>query len=233
MIFGEINDLINDKELKKGGFFMENSKIYDVDLELLDLPRKNGKLLTEEDLKDEFLSENFHLEKGADELNGSNCWVISGAHTDSGKPHLACDPHLMKLVSPKWHFSFLKWKDNFVMGATIPGMIFYSYARSKNNAYGCTAMNADTQDVFIEQIRDGKYFFEGEWYELLEKTEEIWVRFESKPRKYVSRLTRNGFLLEPVQKQAAKLNSAFHPKFSFPFAFYSIRYSYQHPVSYS
>lgn len=85
----------------------------------------------------------------------------------------------MKLVSPKWYFSYLKWDDNFIMGATIPGMIFYSYQRNKNNAYGCTAMNADTQDVFIEKIKDGNYFYEGEWYELIEKTEEIKVRFES------------------------------------------------------
>jgi len=27
---------------------------------------------------------------------GSNCWAFSGNHTESGKPLLACDPHLMK-----------------------------------------------------------------------------------------------------------------------------------------
>lgn len=27
---------------------------------------------------------------------GSNCWVISGNHTESGKPILSCDPHLVK-----------------------------------------------------------------------------------------------------------------------------------------
>jgi acyl-homoserine lactone acylase PvdQ len=29
-------------------------------------------------------------------LGGSNCWVISGKHTKSGKPILSADPHLIK-----------------------------------------------------------------------------------------------------------------------------------------
>jgi acyl-homoserine lactone acylase PvdQ len=27
---------------------------------------------------------------------GSNCWVVSGEHSKSGKPILSCDPHLNK-----------------------------------------------------------------------------------------------------------------------------------------
>jgi len=27
---------------------------------------------------------------------GSSCWSVAGQHSASGKPYLACDPHLMK-----------------------------------------------------------------------------------------------------------------------------------------
>lgn len=62
-----------------------------------------------------------------------------------------CDPHLMKLATPKWHFTYLRYEDTkFLAGAAVPGMFINSYARADIGAYGTTAMNADVSDVFVE-----------------------------------------------------------------------------------
>ena len=42
---------------------------------------------------------------------GSNCWVIHGDYTESGKPLLACDPHLMNVVQSMWYGVRIAWKD--------------------------------------------------------------------------------------------------------------------------
>jgi hypothetical protein len=56
----------------------------------------------------------------------------------------------MRMVTPKWHFTYLKYKDNYVAGAAVPGMFINSYAKAKIGAYGTTAMNADVSDIFVE-----------------------------------------------------------------------------------
>ena len=57
---------------------------------------------------------------------------------------LTCDPHLFKFANNQWYFMHLKWKDNYILGAVIPGMLHFTYARSKTISYGMTSMNADS-----------------------------------------------------------------------------------------
>ena len=42
---------------------------------------------------------------------GSNCWVVHGNHTESGKPLLACDPHVTKTMSNLFYSARLTWED--------------------------------------------------------------------------------------------------------------------------
>ena len=84
---------------------------------------------------------------------GSNCWAVSGRHTESGKPLLACDPHLMKLMQAKWYMISLQWgEDNYVVGGSHIGMPQMSYGRSRYIAWGPTAINPDISDLFIEKV---------------------------------------------------------------------------------
>jgi acyl-homoserine lactone acylase PvdQ len=39
-----------------------------------------------------------------------------------------------------------------------------------------TSMNADSVDIYVEWIKDGKYYYEGEWFPLREEVEEFYVR---------------------------------------------------------
>lgn len=140
----------------------------------------------------------------------SNCWAVAGKHTESGKPILTCDPHLFKFTSVQWYFMHNKWEDNYQIGGVIPGMLHFSYSRTKANAYGITSMNADSIDIYVEQVKDGKYLFEGEWYPLKEKKEKFLVRgFGWREHTYY--YTHNGVLMEPQQGEAKKAHIFFDP----------------------
>jgi len=88
----------------------------------------------------------------------SNCWAVHGNYTESGKPLLACDPHITKSMFNLWESVHLEWKEGadkkpaFMAGASFVGTPAFSYARTEYAAFGCTAINPDTIDVFSETI---------------------------------------------------------------------------------
>ncbi len=53
---------------------------------------------------------------------GSNNWVISGAHTASGKPLLSNDMHLLLELPNVWYEAHLSAGDFDVAGVTLPGV---------------------------------------------------------------------------------------------------------------
>src|SRR5262249_8793623 len=81
---------------------------------------------------------------------GSNNWVLSGAHTGSGKPLLANDTHL-ELSSPSiWyevHLSASGWN---VKGFTLPGSPLVIIGHNERLAWGFTNSGADVQDLYVE-----------------------------------------------------------------------------------
>ncbi|GHF94131.1 penicillin acylase [Deinococcus piscis] len=80
---------------------------------------------------------------------GSNNWVVSGAHTASGKPLLADDPHL-KLQSPMlWYLAEVQGEELHAIGATIPGLPAVVIGRNERVAWGVTNHDPDVQDLFI------------------------------------------------------------------------------------
>lgn len=90
----------------------------------------------------------------------------------------------------------LQWGDDneFVMGGSHVGLPLFSYARTKYMAWGATAINPDVSDLFIEKIKDNKYFYENEWHPLKKVKEVIKVRFsEDVVMEY--NFTRNGVVL--------------------------------------
>ena len=83
---------------------------------------------------------------------GSNAWVLSGEHTESGKPLLANDPHLRLEVPSVWYLAHISTPDLEVVGATLPGLPFPLLGRTRNLAWGFTNTGPDVQDLFIERI---------------------------------------------------------------------------------
>ncbi|HET9957187.1 MAG TPA: penicillin acylase family protein [Polyangiaceae bacterium] len=83
---------------------------------------------------------------------GSNAWVVDGLHTQSGKPLLASDPHLMLSAPAVWYLARLESPEVEVAGATIPGLPTVVLGHNGHVAWGYTNTRPDTQDLFIERL---------------------------------------------------------------------------------
>ena len=85
-------------------------------------------------------------------LPGSNNWVVSGAHTVSGKPLLANDMHLPHRVPGVWYELQLHAGGFNVEGFSLPGMPFITVGHNQRIAWGFTNLNPDVQDLFVENF---------------------------------------------------------------------------------
>lgn len=81
---------------------------------------------------------------------GSNNWVVSGAHTATGKPLLANDTHLELTVPPIWYEIHLTAPSWNVKGFTLPGAPLVIIGHNDQIAWGFTNNGADVQDLYIE-----------------------------------------------------------------------------------
>jgi penicillin amidase len=131
---------------------------------------------------------------GRGEGIGSNDWVISGDHTDSGMPLLANDPHLGIQMPSIWYEIGLHLPERDVVGfsfAGVPGVII---GHNNHIAWGVTNVGPDVQDLFIEKINPAnpnQYEFEGEWQDM-EMIEEV-IKVNGGEDVVLSvRLTRHG-----------------------------------------
>ncbi len=98
---------------------------------------------------------------------GSNNWVVSGAHTVSGKPLLSNDMHLMQQMPSLWYEAQLEVAPPApgsnpatfdVAGFTLPGLPFVLVGHNQRIAWGATNLGADVEDLFIETFNaQGEY----------------------------------------------------------------------------
>ncbi len=92
---------------------------------------------------------------GAD---GSNCWVIDGAHTASGFPLVVGDPHLSLSVPAQWFLMHIECDEFSVAGPCSPGYpgpVYYGH--NGRVAWAMTHAQGDRWDVYRERIsRNGE-----------------------------------------------------------------------------
>ncbi len=90
--------------------------------------------------------------------HASNEWAVDGAHSATGAPLLAGDPHLGFSMPGIWYLARLDTPAGVLAGATAPGVPFLVMGRNGRIAWTFTTTGADTQDVFIETpLPDGAY----------------------------------------------------------------------------
>jgi penicillin G amidase len=131
-------------------------------------------------------------------IPGSNNWVISGAHTASGKPLLSNDMHLSLTEPNIWYIADLRAPGFHAAGVTLPGMPFVVAGHNDHVAWGFTALYGDVQDLYIEKVQGNNYEGNDEqWRPLTIDHEVIHVRGR-KDVKYDVRLTDHGPLLDPI-----------------------------------
>ena len=87
----------------------------------------------------------------------SNEWAVDGAHSTTGAPLLAGDPHLAYGMPGFWYLARLEWPGGVLAGATAPGVPFLVLGHNGHIAWTFTTTGADTQDVFVETPVAGGY----------------------------------------------------------------------------
>lgn len=125
---------------------------------------------------------------------GSNNWVVSGVHTQSGKPLLANDPHLDHSVPSVWYMIHLKAPGLDVSGVSLPGLPPVIIGHNERIAWGATNTDPDVQDLYVESFnfRDpDKYLHNGEWVAAEVREEDVKVRLKRDYRFRV-KVTRHG-----------------------------------------
>jgi penicillin amidase len=131
-------------------------------------------------------------------IPGSNSWVIAGAHTASGKPLLSNDMHLGLNVPNIWYMADLRAPGFHAAGVTLPGMPFVVAGHNEHVAWGFTALYADVQDIYIENVKDNDYQGrDGQWHPLTVDHERIRVRGR-RDVNYDVRITEHGPLYDPI-----------------------------------
>nr|MBA2694871.1 penicillin acylase family protein [Actinomycetota bacterium] len=93
---------------------------------------------------------------------GSNSWVVSGEHTESGKPILANDPHLAVSQPGVWLQAGLHCRELTeacpfdVTGYTLAGVPGVVIGHNQSIAWGMTNLDPDVTDFYLEDIEDGQ-----------------------------------------------------------------------------
>ncbi|MEM0266819.1 MAG: penicillin acylase family protein [Archaeoglobaceae archaeon] len=129
---------------------------------------------------------------------GSNNWLVSGKFTETKKPMLANDPHLLLTVPPVWYEMHIQLNGFNVRGVTFPGVGMIIIGRNDFLAWGFTNVGADVIDFYYYVWNGSKYLYKDQWLEPEKKVEKIRVKtakgFEE--REVVVEKTIHGALIE-------------------------------------
>ncbi len=113
-------------------------------------------------------------------FSGSNNWAVSGERSETGKPILSNDMHLPLNNPSIWMqmHQVVPGKIN-VTGVIIPGEPFIVAGHNEKIAWGMTNLMVDDVDLYTEKINPenhDQYYFNGQWKDLVKKTEIIEIR---------------------------------------------------------
>jgi penicillin G amidase len=131
-------------------------------------------------------------------VNGSNDWVVSGAHTVTGKPLLSNDMHLGHQMPNLWYEAHLKAGTVDVAGVTLPGMPYVIVGHNQRIAWGFTNVGPTVADAVIETFNgDGAYQTPHGWQQPERRQEVIHVK--GKPDVTVEvKITRHGPIISEL-----------------------------------
>ena len=142
----------------------------------LDLAAINGSILS---AYNEALGAVRFPDPGDGSNDGSNNWVVSGAHTVTGKPLLASDPHRpiqMPSLRKTVHLSAPGWN---VMGAGEPALPGIALGHNEEMGFGFTIVNIDQADLYVEKLNPSnpdEYWHKGAWRKMQLVRERIAVK---------------------------------------------------------
>ena len=123
---------------------------------------------------------------------GSNNWVVSGAHTVSGRPLLSNDMHLGHQMPNLWYEAHLDCGSFDVAGVTLPGLPYVIVGHNQRIAWGFTNVGPTVEDVYIETFNPAGEYLTPEGWKKPEHRSEI-IHIKGKPDVVVDvAVTRHG-----------------------------------------
>jgi penicillin G amidase len=160
-------------------------------------------------LDDAFLTTRTGQASGVPNTTASDNWVVSGAHSVSGKPLLANDPHLGFTIPSFWYLAHLSFAGEDIVGGSLPGIPSIVAGRNRSAAWGMTNTGPDTQDIYLERLNtdnSSQYQTPLGFAEFETRAEVIRVRFGGE-RRVIVRKSRHG----PIVSDAASAFSNAKP----------------------
>jgi len=128
---------------------------------------------------------------------GSNNWVVSGAHTVSGKPLLSNDMHLGHQMPNLWYEAHLGCENSGcggfdAAGVTLPGMPYVIVGHNRRIAWGFTNVGPTVEDIYVETFNPAGEYLTPEGWKASEHRREV-IHVKGKPDVVVDvALTRHG-----------------------------------------
>lgn len=148
-----------------------------------------------------------YIEKEERAFWGSNNWVVSGEHTQSGYPMMANDPHRTQSTPSLRYMSHLVAPGWDVIGGGEPEIPGISIGHNQYGAWGLTVFRTDAEDLYVYEINPknpNQYKYKGRWEDMLVIEDEIPVKGK-KAHKVSHKYTRHG----PVVFEDGKKNIAY------------------------
>lgn len=84
----------------------------------------------------------------------SNAWAVAGSRSASGRPILACDPHLPPTLPAHWYLAHVRAPGWAVVGAAMVGTPGIAAGHNGHAAWGITAAHVDNTDLFLVDVGD-------------------------------------------------------------------------------
>jgi penicillin amidase len=130
---------------------------------------------------------------------GSNCWVISGRRSETGKPLLAGDPHMavsMPVFVYECHLTAPGFEVSGVCFPTLPGVA--ALGHTPRIAWGWTNLSSDIWDLYVEKLNAEKSaaLYMDQWEPMTRHLERIEVRGQAEPETLEVLESRHGPLID-------------------------------------
>ena len=143
---------------------------------------------------------------------GSNAWAVDGAHSTTGEPILANDPHLAPTLPGIWYQMGLHCREVSdacpydVAGFTFSGFPGVVIGHNQQIAWGFTNLGPDVTDLYLERVRGDRYLRGDRWKSLDRREETVRVAGDDSFT-FTVRSTVHGPLLSDVSGTYASVGA--------------------------